>query len=149
MEVACLYVEEFAVALARRDDPRLRKRPVIIGGSPDEHAAVTGCSRDAAEAGVTIGLPLRRALALCPKAVFLPLQESAIAQEWNRIADLLQLYSPAIEGISPGHAHFDVRGLARMAGLDDETWIADFHESVSASSGLPVRIAAADTVFAA
>ncbi len=149
MEVACLYVEEFAVALARRDDPRLRKRPVVIGGSPDEHAAVTGCSREAAEAGVTIGLPLRRALALCPNAVFLPLQESAIVQEWTRLADLLQLYSPAVEVIAPGHAHFDVHGLARMAGLGEEAWIADLHESASSNSGLPVRIAAADTVFAA
>ncbi|MGH2607601.1 MAG: DNA polymerase Y family protein [Tepidiformaceae bacterium] len=149
MEVACFYVEEFSVAIARRDDPRLRKRPVVIGGSPDEHAAVTGCSREAAEAGVTVGMPLRRALALCPKAVFLPLQEGAIVAEWTRLTDLLCRLSPSVEAIAPGHAHFDTRGLACMAGLDDETWVADLHESACTSSGLPVRIAAADTVFAA
>ena len=149
MEVACFYVEEFPVAIARRDDPRLRKRPVVIGGSPEEHVAVTGCSREAAEAGVAIGMPLRRALALCPSAVFLPLQEGAIAAEWARLTDLLSLYSPSVEAIAPGHAHLDVRGLARMAGLDDETWLADLHESAASSSGLPIRIAAADTVFAA
>jgi nucleotidyltransferase/DNA polymerase involved in DNA repair len=149
MEVACFYVEEFAVAIARRDDPRLRKRPVVIGGSPEEHVAVTGCSREAAEAGVAVGMPLRRALALCPSAVFLPLQEGAIRAEWTCLTDLLCLYSPTVEAITPGHAHFDVRGLAKMAGLDEETWVADLHESASSNSGLPVRLAAADTVFAA
>ncbi len=149
MDVACLYIDEFAVALARRENPELRQRPVVVGGSPDDHAAVTGCSREAAEAGVAIGMPLRRALALCPNAVFLPLQESHIAAEWTRLMELLQLYSPAVEMIGPGHAHFDVRGMARMAGLDKEPWLRDLHESVSATSGLPVQVAAADTVFAA
>ncbi len=149
MDVACLYVDEFAIALARREDPALRGRAVVVGGSPDDHAAVTGSSREAAEAGVAIGMPLRRALALCPNAVFLPLQQSHIAEEWTRLTELLQLYSPAVEVIGPGHAHFDVRGMARMAGLDEETWLGDLHESVSATSGLPVQVAAADTVFAA
>ena len=149
MDVACLYVDEFAVALARRENPGLRARPVVIGGSPDDHAAVTGCSREAAEAGVAIGMPLRRALALCPNAVFLPLQESQIGEEWMRLSDLLQLYSPAVEVIAPGHAHFDVRGLAKMAGLDDETWLRDLQESVYATSGMPAQVAGADTVFAA
>jgi hypothetical protein len=92
---------------------------------------------------------LRRALALCPSAVFLPLREGTIAQEWARLTDLLQLYSPSVEVIAPGHAHFDVHGLARMSGLDEEAWIADLHESASSNSGLPVRVAAADTIFAA
>lgn len=149
MEVACLYVEDFAVALARREQPRLRKMPVVVGGAPEDHAAVTGCSREAIEAGVAIGMPLRRALALCPNAVFLPLQDGLIASEWARLADLLSLYSPVVELIAPGHAHFDVRGLAPMAGLDEETWLADLHESASSASGIPISIAAADTVFAA
>jgi nucleotidyltransferase/DNA polymerase involved in DNA repair len=149
MDVACLYVQDFAVALACRDDPRLRGRPVIIGGSPDEHAAVTGCSPEAIAAGVTIGLPLRRALALCPNAVFLPLAEGAIASEWSRLLELLHLYTPAIEAIAPGHAHFDVHSLAPMAGLSDDDWLADLHESLTSTSGLPLQLAAADTVFAA
>ena len=40
MQVACLLVADFLVALARRDDPSLRGQPVIVGGSPEEHAAV-------------------------------------------------------------------------------------------------------------
>ncbi len=149
MDVACLVIPGFPVALARRDDPRLRTRPVVIGGSPGEHAQVTACSREAAEGGVVTGMPLPRALALCPKAVFLPLQESHIAAEAEAILDVLRLHSPAVEAIAPGHAHFDIRGLARMSGLGDEAYLHDLHEAVTLTCRLPVQLAAADTVFTA
>ncbi len=149
MEVACLSVPNFLVALARRDNPVLRGKAVIVGGSPEEHAQVTACSDEAAAAGVTVGTTLRRALALCPKAVFLPLQESAAAGEAARLTDLLRMYSPVVEVIAHGHAHFDVRGLSRMAGMADEDYLRDLHEAALAANGLPVNLAAAETVFAA
>ncbi|MCC7365139.1 MAG: hypothetical protein IT303_12290 [Dehalococcoidia bacterium] len=149
MDVACLLVPGFLVAIARRDNPQLARRPVVVGGSPEEHAQVTGCSREAAAAGVTIGTTLRRALALCPDAVFLPLQESQAQAEHARIAALLQRYSPAVEAVAPGHVHADVRGLARMAGLDEAAFFADLHEAALAETGLPVSLGVADTVFAA
>ena len=149
MKAACLVVPDFLVALARRDTPGLRGRPVVIGGSPEEHAQVTACSSEAAAAGVTIGTTLRRALALCPNAVFLPLKEALVAEESARIFDHLQLYSPVVEAIAPGHVHFDVRGLARMTGIDEATYLCDLHEAVLSATGLPVRLAAGETVFAA
>ncbi|MFN0095755.1 MAG: hypothetical protein ACKVVT_13385 [Dehalococcoidia bacterium] len=149
MDVACLLVPNFLVALARREEPRLDGLPVVVGGAPEDHAEVTACSDEAAAAGVVPGTTLRKALALCPKAVFLPLQESFAAQEASRIADLLRLYSPKVEVIAHGHAHFDIRGLAKMTGQDDDAYLRDLYDAVTSASGLPVRIAAAETVFAA
>lgn len=149
MDVACLLVQDFLVAIARRDNPRLARRAVVIGRSPGEQALVTACSAEAAAAGVTIGTSLRRALALCPKAVFLPLQESQAASEANAILELLGGCSPVVEGIEPGHAHFDVRGLAAMAGLDEGRYFRDLHESACAATGLGVALGVADSVFAA
>lgn len=149
MEFACLTVPNFLVALARRDSPALGGRAVVVGGSPEEHAQVTACSEEAAAAGVMVGTTLRRALALCPNAVFLPLQKAHAAAEAARLADLLKLYSPLVEAVAPGHAHFEVRGLARMAGMAEERWLADLLEVTETTSGLPVRLGAAATVFAA
>ena len=149
MKVACLLVPNFLVALARREDPRLARQPVIVGGAPEEHAEVTACSEEAAAAGVVPGTTLRKALALCPTAAFLPLRDAAAAQEAAQITDLLRLYSPAVEVISHGHAHFEVRGLAKMTGQSDEAYLADLYEAVTSASGLPVRLAAAESVFAA
>jgi nucleotidyltransferase/DNA polymerase involved in DNA repair len=149
MDVACLLVPEFMVALARRDAPELRRRPIVVGGAPEEHAQVKACSQEAARAGVVAGTTLRKALALCPDAVFLPLKEAQVAAEAKRIVDLLKAHSPAVEAIAPGHAHFDVRGLARMARMEDEQWLAELHAAAMAETGLPVRLAAAETVFTA
>jgi DNA polymerase-4/protein ImuB len=148
-EVACLAVPNFLIALARREDPALHGRPVVTGGSPDEHARVTACSEEAAEMGVTVGATLRKALALCPGAVFLPLQEGLIAAEAARLRDHLALWSPVVEEVAPGHVHFEVRGLARMARMREEDWLADLHQAVGDATGLPVRLAAAETLFAA
>ncbi|MGI8424391.1 MAG: DNA polymerase Y family protein [Chloroflexota bacterium] len=149
MRVACLFIPDFSIALARRDNPALTQRAIVVGGSPEEHARVTACSPEAAKTGVTAGMQLRRALALCPKAVFLPLQETQLSAEAAHITDLLALYSPVVEAIAPGHVHFDAHGLAQLAGLAEMAYLRDLHESVCASSGLEVRLGAAETVFAA
>jgi nucleotidyltransferase/DNA polymerase involved in DNA repair len=149
MDVACLQVPNFAVALARRDNPRLRGRAVVIGGSPEEHARVTACSAEAAAAGVTVGTTLRRALSLCHNAVFLPLKESVIGAEAAKILEVLSRHSPAVEAIAPGHAHFEARGLACLVGLSDEEWLRELYEAVVGVTGLPLGLAGAETVFAA
>ncbi|OAI39526.1 hypothetical protein AYO38_01415 [bacterium SCGC AG-212-C10] len=149
MDVACLFVPDFLIALARRDDPRLVGRPVVVGGSPEEHSQVRACSREAAAVGVIPGMTLRRALALCPTAVFLPFQETHAGTEAARITEQLGYHSPAIESVAPGHVHFDVRGLAAMMRTDDETFLRDLHQTISSVTGLPVQLAGAATVFAA
>lgn len=149
MDTGCLLVPNFPIAIARRDNPQLRGRAVVVGGSPEEHAAVTACSEEAAAAGVTVGATLRRALALCPHAVFLPLQDAAVNAEASCLVDLLQLYSPTVEAIAPGHVHVDLRGLARMSGMDELSYLQDLHEAACSASGLAVQLGAAETVFAA
>lgn len=149
MLVACLHVPAFLVALARRDDPALEGRAVVIGGSPGEHAVVRACSEEAARAGIVEGMALRRALALCPEAVFLPFQEVHAAAEAARLVEFLERHTPLLEVIAPGHIHFDIRGLARMTGLGEADYLADLHEAASSVSGLPVHLGASSTVFAA
>lgn len=149
MEVACLIVPNFLVALARREHPELAKRPVVVGGAPEEHAAVTACSPEAAAAGVAVGTTLRRALALCPNAVFLPVQEGFARAEAQALAELVRERSPLVEAVAPGHLHFEVRGLPRLAGLGDEDYLAQFQEGIAARTRLPVQLGAAHTIFVA
>ncbi len=149
MNVACLVVPNFLVALARRDHPELAKRPVIVGGAPEEHAAVTACSPEALAAGVTVGTTLRRALALCPNAVFLPMQEGFARAEAALLTELVRERSPLVEAVSPGHVHFDISGLARMNALGEEEFLAQLHESIAGQTRLPVRLGAGKSVFVA
>lgn len=149
MDVACLQVPNFLVALARREHPELARRPIVVGGAPEEHARVTACSNEAEAAGVTIGTTLRRALALCPTAVFLPVQEGFARAEAERLAGIIRMRSPLVEVVDPGHIHFEVRGLAKLLGLSEPAYLHELWESVAGETGLPARIGAAGGLFAA
>jgi nucleotidyltransferase/DNA polymerase involved in DNA repair len=149
MQVACLLVADFLIAIARRGDRRLRGRPIVIGGAPEEHAQVRACSREAARAGVTIGTTLRKALSLCPDAVFLPYREREAQQEAAAIEALVEGQSPVREVVANGHIHFETRGLAQLFGLSEEAWLAEVQEMIAGQTGLPVTIAGAEAVFVA
>lgn len=149
MDVACLQVPNFLVALARREHPELARRPIVVGGAPEEHARVTACSNEAAAAGVTVGTTLRRALALCPTAVFLPVQEGFARAEAERLAGVIRMRSPLVEVVDPGHIHFEVRGLAKLIGLPEPAYLNELWETVAGETGLPARIGAAGGLFAA
>ena len=67
-----LNVADFAVAVERTLDCRLRKRPVIIAPEGAVRAAVYDMSDEAYQQGVRKGMSLRRALRYCRDAVVLP-----------------------------------------------------------------------------
>jgi len=149
MDFACIQVPWFAIAVARRENPQLAGRPVVVGGAPEEHAEVTACSPEAMAAGVAPGMSLRRALALCPGAVFLPLAASVLRAEADRLAALLRERSPVVEEAGQGHLHCEIRGLPELLGLGTATYLAQLRESLAGETGLPVLAGAATTVFAA
>ena len=60
-------LDAFYASVEQRDDPRLRGRPVIVGGG-----VVLACSYEAKARGVKTAMGGRRALALCPDAVVVP-----------------------------------------------------------------------------
>ena len=77
MKVACLLAPHLPVQVERQQDPALAEGPLVVGGRPwDEGAVLDGCPQ-AAAAGVTPGMRLSRAEALCPAACFVPAREEA------------------------------------------------------------------------
>lgn len=149
MNVVCAVVSPFAVALVRRDAPALRERPVVIGQSSETRGSVVACSEEASRTGVTPGMPITRALVLCPSAAVIPLraeQLEAAAQAFTKaVADLC----PAVESVDPGHVHADVRGMPRLMRLTPEEYLGDLQEALAGRMNLPVRVGGARTVFAA
>src|SRR3990172_8792236 len=102
MRVACVFLSHSPVAGELLDRPELcadgrapgRGRPVVIGGAAERRKSVLDCSPEAAAQGVRPGMPLRQALALCPKATFLEPDPA-------RYQDAFEAILRALEGISP------------------------------------------------
>ena len=112
-----LNVADFAVAVERNIDPRLRARPVIIAPVGAARATVYDMSEEAYQAGVRKGMPLGRARRCCADARLVAPHPALYAQVMQALVRQARPYSPLIEpGEADGHLFMDVTGTGRLFG---------------------------------
>src|SRR5829696_5797906 len=104
-------LDAFYASVEQRDDPRLRGRPVIVGGG-----VVLACSYEAKARGVRTAMGGRLAKQLCPHAVVVPPRMSAYSAASKAVFEVFRDTTPMVEGLSIDEAFLDVGGLRRIAG---------------------------------
>ena len=119
-----LNVADFAVAVERVVDSRLRERPLIVAADGAARAAVYDMSDEAYQAGVRKGMALRRAIRYCPDAAVLPPHPDRYERAMARLLHHALPYSPLIEMTDAnGHLFVDLTGTRRLFGLPpDVAW---------------------------
>jgi len=112
-----LNVADFAVAVERAVDCRLKNRPVIIAPEGAARAAVYDMSQEAYLNGIRKGMPLHRAVRLCRDAQVLPPHPDRYEQAMHALLKQTLPYSPFVEsGETDGHLFVDVTGSTRLFG---------------------------------
>ncbi len=112
-----LNIADFAVAVERAVDCRLRNRPVIIAPEGAARAAVYDMSEEAYRSGIRKGMALRRAARLCKDARVLAPHPDRYEHAMRALLKQTLPYSPLIEnGETDGHLFVDVTGTARLFG---------------------------------
>jgi DNA polymerase IV len=101
-------MDAFFAAVEQRDNPRLRGKPVIVGGSPDSRGVVSTCSYEARKFGVHSAMPTSRAKRLCPNGIFLPVRMEAYQHESRVIRSIFYAYTDLVEPLSVDEAFLDV-----------------------------------------
>jgi DNA polymerase IV len=61
-----LDMDAFFAAVEQLDNPELRGKPLVVGGSPDSRGVVATCSYEARIFGVRSAMPLSEAKRRCP-----------------------------------------------------------------------------------
>ncbi len=119
-----LNVADFAVAVERAVDSRLKDRPVIIAPGGAARAAVYDMSEEAYRMGIRKGMALRRAVRLCTDAKILPPHPDRYEHAMRSLLRQTLAYSPLIETAeTDGHLFVDVSGTTRLFGLPvDVAW---------------------------
>src|SRR3954452_4074379 len=107
--------DAFFASVEQRDDPRLRGRPVIVGGG-----VVLAASYEAKAHGVRTAMSGRRARRLCPQAIVVPPRMAAYSEASRALFRVFDDASPLVEGLSIDEAFLDVRGLERVSGTAAE-----------------------------
>lgn len=136
-------LDSFYASVEQRDAPRLRGRPVIVGGG-----VVLAASYEARAFGVRTAMGGRQAKALCPRAVVVSPRFSAYSEASKAVFAVFRDTTPVVEGISIDEAFLDVGGLWRIAGSPTAIG-ARLRERVAAEVGLPITVGVACTKFLA
>src|SRR6184192_2709338 len=135
--------DAFFASVEQRDDPRLRGRPVIVGGG-----VVLAASYEAKAYGIRTAMGGRQARRLCPEAIVVPPRFSAYTEASRAMFAVFEDTSPVVEGLSIDEAFLDVRGMERIAGSPTEIAVR-LRAAVRERVGLPVTVGVARTKFLA
>jgi DNA polymerase-4 len=136
-------LDSFYASVEQRDDPRLRGRPVVVGGG-----VVLAASYEAKAYGVRSAMGGRQARQLCPHLVVVPARFEAYVEASKAVFEIFERTTPLVEGISIDEAFLDVTGLHRVSGTPLEI-ATTLRREVREQVGLAITVGVAPTKFLA
>jgi DNA polymerase-4 len=136
-------LDAFYASVEQRDDPRLRGRPVIVGGG-----VVLAASYEAKAHGVRTAMGGAQARRLCPGAIVVRPRMSAYSAASKAVFEVFRDTTPLVEGLSIDEAFLEVGGLLRIRGTPTDI-AARLRADVRDRVGLPITVGVARTKFLA
>lgn len=136
-------LDAFYASVEQRDDPRLRGRPVAVGGG-----VVLAASYEAKRRGVRTAMSARQARSLCPGLVVVPPRFAAYTEASRAVFAIFADTTPAVQGVSVDEAFLDVGGLHRID-VPPVAIGARLRERVRREVGLTITVGVARTPFLA
>ena len=136
-------LDAFYASVEQRDEPRLRGRPVVVGGG-----VVLAASYEAKARGVRTAMGGRQARRLCPDVEVVRPRMEAYSAASKAVFEVFEDTTPLVEGLSIDEAFLDVRGLERISGSPVEI-AARLRRRVLEEVGLPITVGVARTKFLA
>ena len=103
-----LDMDAFYASIEQRDDPRLRGKPVIVGGTPNHRGVVAACSYEARRFGVRSAMPSTTAHRLCPTAVFVRPRMDTYREESAQIMGIVDRLGATVEQVSIDEAYVEL-----------------------------------------
>jgi len=140
-------LDAFYAAVEQRDDPSLRGKPVLVGGSV-RRGVVASCSYEARRYGIHSAMPMAEAMRRCPHAIVVRHRMDRYAEASQRFFAILGDFSPEVEGLSLDEAFLDVTGSERLLG-DGATIARAIKERVRAELSLVASVGVAPIKLAA
>jgi len=108
-------MDAFYASVEQRDDPSLRGRPVIVGGTGGR-GVVAAASYEVRRYGVHSAMPVREALRRCPDAICVPPRIGHYADVSRQVFAVFREFTPLVQGLSLDEAFLDVSAGTRALG---------------------------------
>ncbi|XAM00706.1 DNA polymerase IV [Phycisphaeraceae bacterium D3-23] len=118
---AILHVDmdQFFAAIAVLDDPSLKGKPVLVGGT-GPRGVLSTASYEARKFGCRSAMPTAVALRLCPHAIIVKVPGARIRELSGKLFDILERVSPKVQPLSCDEAFIDATGSQRLLGPPEQ-----------------------------
>lgn len=101
-------MDAFYASIEQRDNPSLKGKPLVVGGSPHGRGVVSTCSYEARKYGIHSAMPCKEAYIRCPYAVFVRPRFYVYKEVSNQIRNIFHRYTDLVEPLSLDEAFLDV-----------------------------------------
>lgn len=140
-------MDAFFAAIEVRDDPSLRGKPLLIGGTGGR-GVVSTASYEARVFGCHSAMPMAVALRLCPQAVVMKPNGAKIRAASDHVFRVLERYTHQVQPVSVDEAFLDVTGSRRLFG-DGPAIAAAIRAAIQNEIGLTASVGVAPNKFLA
>jgi DNA polymerase-4 len=140
-------MDAFYASVEQRDDPRLRGKPVIVGGR-SRRGVVLAASYEVRPFGVRSAMSMVEALRRAPQAIVVPPRREAYETASDKAFAVFRRYTPLVEPLSLDEAFLDVTASQSLFG-DAEAIARAIKHDVREEVGLTASAGVAPCKFAA
>ena len=133
--IAHFDLDSFFVSVEVLNDPTLKGKAVIVGGSKDR-GVVTTCSYEARKFGVRSAMPMKQAMKLCPHAIIVRGTRGEYSKYSRLVTDIIAAKAPLFEKASIDEFYIDLTGMDKF--FDPYQWTIDMRNEIIEKTGLPI-----------
>jgi DNA polymerase IV len=132
--IAHFDLDSFFVSVEVLNNPSLKGKPVIVGGS--ERGVVAACSYEARKFGVHSGMPSKKALQLCPQAIILKGTRGDYGRYSRWVTNIIADKAPLFEKASVDEFYLDLTGMDKF--FNPLQWTIDLRNLIIDETKLPI-----------
>lgn len=133
--IAHFDLDAFFVSVECLNDPSLRGKPLIVGGSR-ERGVVAACSYEARAFGIHSAMAMRKAMQLCPQAIIVKGSRHEYSRFSRWVTNIISAKAPLFEKASIDEFYIDLSGMERFH--DPIGWTIALREQIIAETGLNI-----------
>ena len=135
-------LDAFYAAVEQLDNPELRGKPVLVGGSPENRGVVATASYEARVFGVHSAMPMKSAVRRCPQGIIVRPRFGRYKEISNQVMGIFRSVTDLIEPLSMDEAYLDVTRTV-AAGKPPLAVALDLKQQVKEETGLVLSVGVA------